>query len=260
LIKIPNDYYSSLLERKMLAQLAKTVEEEWPVAEFPDTADLPTEDGIPLESPWHRAEINLLIDILVHAWRDRTDYYVGGNMFIYFSREQVLNRDYRGPEFFVVKYVDGTAERGSWIVWEEGGRYPDLIIELLSPSTAEMDKTVKKQLYEQTFRTPEYFCYDPYNQELLGWRLGNGSYYSLEPDENGQLWSSMLQAWIGLWEGEFLGRTKIWLRLFDENGQLLLTGMEAERQRAEQEKAARLTAESEAAELREELERLRRSS
>ena len=259
----------------MLAQLEKTVDEdEWPVAEFPDAADLPEEDGIPLESPWHRAQINLLIDILVNAWRDRTDYYVGGNMFIYFSREQVLNRDYRGPDFFVVKDVDGTVDRRSWIVWEEGGRYPDLIIELLSPSTAERDKSVKKQLYEQTFRTPEYFCYDPYNRELLGWRLGGGSYYALEPDENGRLWSPAMQAWIGLWEGDFLGRTHLWLRLFDEEGQLMPTGMEAESQRAEaeaerarqaqekaeQEATARLAVEAEMAALQEELERLRRSS
>jgi hypothetical protein len=31
-------------------------------------------------------------------------------MFIYFSAEQVRSRDYRGPDFFVVKGVDGVAQ------------------------------------------------------------------------------------------------------------------------------------------------------
>ena len=119
-------------------------QEDWPAVEFPDISDLPTEDGVPLESPWHRDQINLLIDSLISAWGERDNYFVGGNMFIYFSKEQARNRDYRGPDFFVVKNVDGKLERGSWIVWDEGGRYPNVIIELLSPSTAELDKTVKR--------------------------------------------------------------------------------------------------------------------
>ena len=36
---------------------------ELPAAVTLPTLELPTEDGIPLESPWHRAEINLLIDV-----------------------------------------------------------------------------------------------------------------------------------------------------------------------------------------------------
>lgn len=50
--------------------------------------ELITDDGEPLESNWHRAEINLLIESLRHQWRDRTDFYTGVNMFIYYSLEQ----------------------------------------------------------------------------------------------------------------------------------------------------------------------------
>ena len=94
--------------------------------------ELPTEDGVPLESNWHRIEMNLLIDSIHYHWRQRSDYFAGGNMFIYFSAEQVRNRDYRGPDFFVVTGVDGSRERGAWIVWEENGRYPNVIIEPVS--------------------------------------------------------------------------------------------------------------------------------
>ncbi|ASC69511.1 Hypothetical Protein XM38_004380 [Halomicronema hongdechloris C2206] len=43
--------------------------------------------------------------------------------------------------------------RRSWVVWEEGGQYPDLIIELLSPATAQVDHTLKKTLYAEAEAT-----------------------------------------------------------------------------------------------------------
>ncbi len=64
--------------------------------------ELPAEDGVPIESNWHRIEINLLIDSVHSLWRDRDDYFAGGNMFIYFSLEQIRRKNYRGPDFFVV--------------------------------------------------------------------------------------------------------------------------------------------------------------
>lgn len=248
----------------------KLFEAVLPPIELPSSENLPTEDGVPLESPWHRAEINLLLEVLDYYWRDRQDYYAGGNMFIYYSSQQIRNQDYRGPDFFVVKDVDGSYERPSWVVWEESGHYPDVIIELLSPSTAETDKTTKKRLYERVFRTAEYFCYDPTNQELIGWHLQNNRYEPLEADENGRLWRSVLQAWLGTWQGSFIGRHATWLRLYDEDSQLIPITAEAEAaraqaeaaraiaetERADRETVARQAAEAEVARLREQLSRL----
>ena len=78
-----------------------------------------------------------------------------------------MNRDFRGPEFFVALGVDGARERQGWVVWEEEGHYPDVIVELLSPSTAAVDKGIKKKLYEQISRTADYFVYDPFNPNSL---------------------------------------------------------------------------------------------
>src|SRR5579884_4307333 len=64
--------------------------------------ELVAEDGEPMESAWHRDCMMLLILSLSDFFRDRDDFYVGGNMFIYFSAQQVRNRDYKGPDFFVV--------------------------------------------------------------------------------------------------------------------------------------------------------------
>lgn len=198
----------------------------FPVVELPKV-DLPTEDGVPLETNWHRIQMNLLIDSVHYYWRDRQDYFAGGNMFIYFSSEQIRNRDYRGPDFFVVKGVDGTRDRKAWIVWEEKGRYPNVIIELSSPTTIEIDLGPKKELYRETFHTPEYFCYDPDDSRLLGWRLAASQYVELEPNEQGWLWSEETGLWLGTWQGEFQRLTTTWLRFYSADGLLIATRAEA---------------------------------
>ena len=91
-------------------------------------------------------------------------------MFIYYSSTQAKNKDFRGPD--VVLNIDGSYPRQGWVVWEEEGRYPDVIVELMSDSTANVDITTKKNLYERTFRTPDYFVYDPFDPDSLrGWHL-----------------------------------------------------------------------------------------
>lgn len=143
-------------------------EKEWPEVELPP-ADLPYDDGNKMESPWHFGNATLLIDNYVAARGGRfTDFFVGANMFVYYSMDQVRNRDYRGPDVFIVNDVDGARDRNYWAIWEEQGRYPDVIIELLSPSTEHVDLGVKKDLHERTFRTAEYICVAPNVERLMG--------------------------------------------------------------------------------------------
>ena len=191
-------------------------------------------DGEPLESDWHRIEMNLLIDSVQVHFAGRTDYYAGGNMFIYFSERHARNRDYRGPDFFFVRGVPSLPLRPYWAVWKEDGRYPDVIIELLSPTTAEADRTVKKDLYEQVFHTANYFCYDPDTRTLEGWQLDSHlRYVPLTPNERGWLWCEQLGLWLGMVEGSSRGDTMTWLRFFTPDGVLVPTPAEAERQRAD---------------------------
>ena len=86
--------------------------------------DLPFEDGIPMETQQHRDEMFLLIESLNQHWRERSDVYIGGNMFVYFDPDQVKKRNFRGPDFFVVKGVTSRAARKSWVIWEENGLAP----------------------------------------------------------------------------------------------------------------------------------------
>ena len=220
-------------------------QDDWWTPPMPPT-DLIFDDGEPLESNRHRIAMNVLIRSLQQAWADRQDYFTGGNMFIYYSSAQARNRDFRGPDFFVVLDVDGTQTRQGWVVWEENGRYPDTIVELMSPSTANIDKNDKKHLYERIFRTRDYFVYDPFNpNSLQGWSLDAADRYQpLEPNEQGRLWSQTLGFWLGTWEGTIDRETAPWLRFYDTQGNLVFLPEEAAQQRAEQEaqRAERLAA------------------
>lgn len=213
-----------------------------PVPPTPPT-DLVFDDGVPLESPRHRIAMNMLIRSVHQALRDRSDFYAGGNMFVYYSRTQAMNRDFRGPDFFVVLDVDGSRERQGWVTWEEEGRYPDVIVELLSPSTAQVDRGEKKRLYERVFKTSDYFIFDPFEpQSLQGWRLQLGQgYQPLQPNEHGWLWCETLQLWLGLWDGVVdreppSGRCA-WLRFYDAAGRLVLLPEEHAQQQVEWERS-----------------------
>lgn len=73
-----------------------------------------------------------------------------------------------------------------------------MIIELLSPSTAETDRTTKKQICQDIFRTPDYFWFDPETLEFKGFHLVDGQYLELEPNQQSWLWSQQLQLFLGI--------------------------------------------------------------
>src|SRR5688572_19329135 len=90
----------------------------------PGELELPSDDGEPMETNRHRQQMTLLIQSLKRAWADRHDYFVGGNMFVYFSELQVTRNDFRGPDVFVA--LDTTdRDRRSWVGWGEG-KLPDV--------------------------------------------------------------------------------------------------------------------------------------
>jgi len=232
--------------------------------------ELVLDDGEPLESDWHTVEFPLLRQLIRQAMAEhgRADFFVGANIFVYYSLHQAWEvseeekkglekRAFRGPDVFWVGGVAADRDRQAWIAWEEGGRLPDVIVELLSPSTAHKDRTEKRDLYAQVFRTAEYFLYDPETQELEGLRLAGESYWPVRPAQDGRLWSEKLGVYLGLWQGEVEGRKGAWVRLFHPDGSLVLTAEEAQSERAETERR-RAEAESRRAEAAEaEITRLR---
>ena len=201
-----------------------------------ETIFLPETDGVPLENIWHRKNINLLCDSLENHWKDRRDFFVGGNMCVYYSVDQARNRDFLGPDVFVVQGVDRDKPRQVWATWREDNHGLDVVIELLSPTTANHDQTDKKDLYEQKLHTRNYFCYDPDSHTIIGWRLDSRLHYQkIEPASDGRLWCEELGLWLGTWEGQYGSVHDTWLRWFEESGKPCLLLDESEAQRADAE-------------------------
>lgn len=198
-------------------------------------------DEPPLESDLHREQIELLIRLLKWVWRERQDFYVTGNLTVYYSPNQSKSEHFRGPDFFVVLGTE-KKDRKSWVVWQEDGKYPHVIVELLSDSTANVDRGLKKQIYQDIFRTLDYFWFDPAKLEFKGFHLVEGQYQEIVADDRGWLWSQQLGFYLGIQENK--------LRFFTAEGELVLLPEEEMQQQAERER--------ERAELAErELERLR---
>ncbi|BAY18223.1 hypothetical protein NIES21_40670 [Anabaenopsis circularis NIES-21] len=209
----------------------------------PTQAELPYDDGVPMESARHKTQMDLLIDALIPWLEQREDGFVGGNMFVYYSLAQVRNKDFKGPDFFAVLGVP-KGERRSWVVWEEG-KAPDVVIELLSDSTAPADKNEKKLIYQNQMRVPEYFWYDPFNpDDLAGFSNEKGVYQPITINRQNQLVSQSLGLALQLWQGNYKGIDAIWLRWASLAGELLPTPEEKERQRAEKERQRAEKAES----------------
>jgi len=185
--------------------------------------ELLDEDGENLETEWHRWAMNILIESVRQHYRDRNDLYAGGNMFVYYNERQARNRDYRGPDVFFVWGRPPEPKRRWWAVWEEEGHLPNVIIELMSPSTRHIDLGAKKVLYQNTFRTDDYFCYDPFTHEFLGWSLTAEGYEELVPNERGWLWSEQLQLWLGAVSSVVSGSKDIYLRFMTPDGKLVET-------------------------------------
>jgi Uma2 family endonuclease len=156
----------------------------------PTAAELPYDDGEPMESARHYEQMHLLTNTL-YAWlRDREDWHVAGNRAVYFSLQQAKNQDFRAPDVFVVLDVpDGRRERLSWVAWEEGGRLPNVVVEIVSQSTEREDRGRKKDIYESVWRLPEYFLFEPFGAVLEGWELDPETrrYVKKVPDARGDL-------------------------------------------------------------------------
>ena len=199
-------------------------------------------DEPPLETELHLRQIILLFKCLEWLWRDRTDFYAAGNLTIYYSLSKRKSEDFRGPDFFVVLDTERKT-RKSWVVWEEDGKYPNFILEILSESTANTDKELKKKLYQNTFRTPDYFWFDPYTSEFAGFHLVDGKYQPLEANNEGHLWSQQLDLYLGIHQGL--------LRFFTSSGQLVPTPEEEAESERQQKELAINKVERLAAKLRE---------
>jgi Uma2 family endonuclease len=154
------------------------------------------------ETDVHRNWMFWIIEMLqffFHGMR----VYVSGNLLIYYQQGDPKKRV--APDVFVVKDCEQRLRR-VFKIWEEG-KGPSFALEVTSKKTRRQDLGTKKDLYER-LRVAEYFLYDPLGEwlepPLQGFRLVDGVYCPVEPDDNGGLASEQLGLTFRLEGGELL--------------------------------------------------------
>jgi Uma2 family endonuclease len=243
--------------------------DDWPPGiERPPTEDeLVLPPGEPMETQRHLLQMRLLMETLEAHWAARDDVFIAGDMFVYFNVLQTKKNDFRGPDFFLVTGTE-RRERKAWLVWIEG-KAPEVVIEVLSETTAHVDRGIKKEQYARLLRVPEYFTYDPFSAELEGWNLDAAHlrYLPLARTESGGFRSAIAELELRVWHGAYAKVEAPWLRWFTLDGVMLPTGeeyvrradAEAERADAEAERADAAAERADAEALRADAEAHRRA-
>jgi len=202
----------------------------------------PTEEDLMGETSWHNDLIDYLKAVLRWLFREQA-------CAMYSDLNFYQTRNFREypvvPDLAVIKGIVYRSTR-NWTL-ASGDPPPQVIFEILS------EETWKKDVYEKPSKyasmgVQEYFTYDPHEPpirsgnapRLLGWRLDPQRKEMIEMAANHDnwLWSEQLESWL-VPDGPYL-------RLYDREHQMRLTGEEARAQQAEIE-AERAEAASERA-------------
>jgi Uma2 family endonuclease len=209
----------------------------------------PESDGKPMaETDVHIDALIYLREALRDYFRDESQVYVAGDMFLYY--EEGNPAACVAPDLFVVQGV-AKGERRTYKLWEEG-QPPAVVFEITSRRSRLEDLGTKRAVYAM-LGVREYLIYDPLGEylqpPLQGYRLQEGEYQRMPPGGEGELVSLVLGLELRVEAG--------CLRVVNPaTGERLLTPAEAQVARRA-EAAARQAAETELERLRAELARLR---
>ncbi len=139
----------------------------------------PESDGKPMaESDTHRELMVNLIGALKFHFRDEPEWYVTGNLLIYYEKGNP--KKCIAPDVFIVRGVK-KANRRVFLLWEEG-QPPAVVFELSSRATWRDDLQTKWQLYAE-LGVQEYFIFDPeydyLSEPLIAYRLEEARYVEI---------------------------------------------------------------------------------
>ena len=226
----------------------------------PTMYDLPSEyvgdPGLPDE--FHGVQSQFLSQTFQTPRYSSQEIFTATDINLYYDLEHSLW--YKRPDWMAVVGVSrlyhGEDLRLSYVVWDERVN-PFIIVELLSPGTEKEDlgqtpqvengqgetPPRKWQVYEKILQIPYYAVFSRYTNQLRVFKLVNGNYQELPLLPSG-LWIPELEIGLGLWQGEFQGLSRLWLRWYDAKGNWLPTEAERQQQIAKLERQRANQAES----------------
>ncbi len=211
-----------------------------PLPTLPTALELPSSDETPVDNEIQNYIPNLLLTILGLIWPERSDWFFGVDMGIYYLLKKV-RQPVIVPDGFLsigVQRQKSSGLRLSYVLWEENNTPPLWVLEIVS-KTYNNEYDQKMRSYAQlgvlyyTIYNPEYSQRDGHSPFEV-YRLIQGKYV-LQPGE--PFWMPELGLGIGRGIGNYTGISREWLYWYDRSGNRYPTPEERgdrQQQRAEQ--------------------------
>lgn len=219
---------------------------------FPDHTQLPESDGTFVKNFQEHPQSLILTDSIgpvLQQLHPDGQYAIGQDCGIYWRETDPPERGAQAPDWFYVPGVPPTIGgqiRRSYVLWREyiaplialefasgdGSEERDAT-PLSQKNGGEVSKPGKFWVYERIMHISYYGIYEINNGKLEVYHLVDGFYQPLAANERGHYPITPLGVELGLWQGSYQNQTQIWLRWWDEQGNLLLIGDERA-ERAEQ--------------------------
>ncbi|MEG3843909.1 Uma2 family endonuclease [Microcoleus sp. herbarium14] len=223
---------------------------------WPDHTQLPESDGTFVKNFQEHPQSILLTDSItpvlqtIHA---DGNYCIGQDSGIYWRLTDPLERGAEAPDWFYVPNVPPTLDgqsRRSYVMWQEFVA-PLILLEFVSGNGAEernrtpllrTDKQETKPgkfwVYENAIRPAFYGIYEVRKASVEVYSLIQNRYELVAANDRGHYPIPQLGVELGIWQGSYQNMELPWLRWWDSQGNLLLSGAqraEEERQRADRE-------------------------
>jgi Uma2 family endonuclease len=227
--------------------------------DLPDHTQLPETDGSIVENYQEHPQGALLTDslkVVLKRLHPDDQYSIGHDSGIYwrFVVQEPL-RGCKSPDWFYVPNVPpmlGGTYRRSYVLWKEH-KPPLIVLEFVSGDGSEerdqTPETGKFWVYEQAIRVAYYGIFESELSGLELYHLVQGRYQRITPNTQGRFLIPELGVELGLWHGTFDNMNLPWLRWWDTQGNMLLTGHEMAdqfKEEADEERQAKEQAEKRA--------------
>jgi Uma2 family endonuclease len=189
----------------------------------PDIDAIVTEDDTPVDNIFSEKQQRLLTESLYTSWQPAHSFIALANVGLFYAIKKpplvpdvLISLDVKIPK-------DIWAKRNrSYFLWEYG-KPPEMVIEIVSNQKGHEAES-KLDKYAQ-LGIAYYAIFDP-DQQLQNNILRVHKLSDIGYVETVERWLPKLGLGLGLWEGKYEDMTDTWLRWYDKQGDLILTGAE----------------------------------
>ncbi|MEM7531172.1 MAG: Uma2 family endonuclease [Chloroflexota bacterium] len=227
----PRGYVSLPDYEDELIPLHELPNKPWWPGDLPDHTQLPDSDDEMknyIEHPQSIVFTTSIRPVLERIYGQ--NYKIGQDTGIYWRWQQGTEplEGKRAPDWFFIPDIDPVLTR-SHVMWRE--RIPPyLLIEFVSGSGREerddTQATGKFWVYETVIQSQYYAIYEEHRASVELYTMVNGQYRLVPANSRGHYPIPSLNIELGIWQGTYSNHTTDWLRVWDSDGNLLLSGEE----------------------------------